>query len=153
MSKIYVASSWGNILQPGIVGALRSVGHEVYDFKNPRPGDNGFHWSEVDGGWKEWDLKRYREALNHPIAVDGFHSDLDAMIRADTCVLVLPCGRSAHLEAGWFIGQGKPTFIFALEPCEPELMYKMANGILISMDELFDAVGTPKITAEAKCPE
>ena len=27
-------------------------------------------------------------------------ADLDAMLWAETCVLVLPCGRSAHTEAG-----------------------------------------------------
>ena len=27
----------------------------------------------------------------------------------DTFVLVLPCGRSAHLELGWAVGQGKRT--------------------------------------------
>jgi hypothetical protein len=33
--KIYVASSWRNAEQPEIVGLLRDLGHEVYDFKNP----------------------------------------------------------------------------------------------------------------------
>lgn len=36
--KIYVASSWRNQYQPEVVATLRAVGHEVYDFKNPRPG-------------------------------------------------------------------------------------------------------------------
>lgn len=142
MSKIYVASSWRNMMQSAIVTALRSVGHEVYDFKNPKPGDNGFHWSEIDGGWKSWNTDQYRQALRHPVAQDGFTSDFRAMEWADACVLVLPCGRSAHLEAGWFIGQGKPTYILMLEPSEPELMYLMASRVVLSLDELFDWLGT-----------
>lgn len=42
LRKVYVASSWRNLLQPGVVSALRSMGHWVYDFKNPSEGDKGF---------------------------------------------------------------------------------------------------------------
>lgn len=40
--KIYVASSWRNERQPEVVEHLRSFGYEVYDFRNPAPGDTGF---------------------------------------------------------------------------------------------------------------
>ena len=39
----------------------------------------------------------------------------------------MPCGRSAHLEAGWAIGQDKPTCILLCDKQDPELMYKMAS--------------------------
>lgn len=54
-----------------------------------------------------WSTDQYRAALEHPIAQAGFKSDFDAMQWADVCVLVLPCGRSAHSEAGWMKGAGK----------------------------------------------
>ncbi|KKN24633.1 hypothetical protein LCGC14_0893170, partial [marine sediment metagenome] len=76
--KIYVASSWRNDHQPGVVHDLREAGHEVYDFRNPREGDNGFHWSDIDPGWETWSPARYRECLEHPIAKAGFQSDMDA---------------------------------------------------------------------------
>lgn len=31
--RVYVATSWRNEFQPGVVAALREDGHEVYDFK------------------------------------------------------------------------------------------------------------------------
>ncbi len=50
------------------------------------------------------------------------------------CVLVLPCGLSAHLEAGFAIGRGKPTVFYASSPIanvsegfSPELMYLLAR--------------------------
>ena len=140
--KIYVASSWRNPLQGKMVELLRSHGHEVYDFKNPRPGDNGFHWSEIDLNWKEWEPSAFRDGLSHSIAEAGFRSDFDAMKWADACVLCLPCGRSAHLEAGWFIGAGKPCFIYlpTYQPCEPELMYKMAYAVCVGGEEILKAV-------------
>jgi len=156
--NIYVASSWRNNRQSEVVEVLRASGYKVYDFKNPRAGDNGFHWSEIDPDWKRWSPEKYRHALDHPIAQDGFNSDFAAMRAADVCVLVLPCGRSAHIEAGWFVGCGKLLYIliehgghsYDDSPCgvcgdmdgchggvEPELMYRMADGgIATSIDDL-----------------
>lgn len=133
--KIYVASSWRNERQQEIVKSLRDLGHEVYDFKNPFHGNTGFSWSDIDPDWKDWTVEQYREALNHPVAKDGYKSDFDAMEWADTFLLVLPCGRSAHLELGWACGQGKETLIL-LDQMEPELMINMVDHICVDMNEV-----------------
>ena len=99
MSKIYLSSSWRNPYQPLVVKALREAGHEVYDFRNPSSGDEGFKWKNVDGLWEKWSNDDYINALNHPVAERGFKNDFDAMVWADVCILLLPCGRSAHSEA------------------------------------------------------
>jgi len=137
--RIYVASSWRNDYQPEVVRGLREVGHDVYDFRNPTDGDHGFHWSEIDGDWKQWTVEQYINNLRNPIARDGFAKDYDAMCASDGCVLLCPCGRSAHLEAGWFIGRGKPTWILAARE-EPELMYKLATGIHGGMGSMLLAI-------------
>lgn len=134
--NIYVASSWRNDYQPEVVRALRELDHEVYDFKNPKPGDDGFRWSEIDGGWQNWTAERYVAALQHPIAESGFKSDWDAMLWADVGVLVLPSGRSAHIEAGYFAGAGKPLLILLGGEVVPELMYKMADSIHVGLGPL-----------------
>lgn len=136
--KIYVASSWRNAHQPFVVEHLAEQGCEVYDFRNPPHGRGGFAWSDIDPEWQHWSPRQWREALKHPLAVEGFKSDMDAMLWADACVLVLPCGRSAHLEAGWFVGRGKPAVFLALEPVEPDLMVAMGSGVLTSYTELSD---------------
>ena len=58
------------------------------------------------------------------------------MLRADTCVLVLPCGRSAHTEAGWFAGNGLKTIVYMPEKQEPELMYKLFDQVVGDLDSL-----------------
>jgi hypothetical protein len=136
--KIYVASSWRNAHQPSVVEHLRSAGHEVYDFRNPPHGDSGFAWSDIDPDWQTWTPKQWREALKHPLAVDGFKSDRDGMEWAEACVLVLPSGRSSHLEAGWMIGKGKRCAVFAPEPVEPDLMVGLCDGFVTTFDELND---------------
>lgn len=131
-------------MQPTVVETLRVVGHEVYDFRNPFGGGRGFHWSEIDPNWQQWTPAHYRVALRHPIADQGFESDLAAMIWADVCVLVLPCGRSAHTEAGWMAGQGRTVYALITEPTEPELMYRLFNDVMTSIDELSIALRTPE---------
>ena len=133
--RIYVASSWRNPFQADVVAALKRDGHLVYDFKNPRPGNSGFSWSAIDPNWKQWTADQYVAALDHPIAKAGYASDFNAMKWADTFVLVLPCGRSAHLELGWAAGQGKQTIIITRTGEEPELMAKMCDHICTSIDE------------------
>jgi len=134
--KIYVASSWRNVLQPSVVTRLREEGHSVYDFRHPTKDNDGFSWAKIDPNWLAWDPRQFRAALDHPIAKEGFSYDIKALEGADATVLVLPCGRSAHLELGYAAGRDQRTFILATEPTEPELMYLMCESIAITIDEL-----------------
>ena len=138
--RIYVASSWRNVYYPDVVDNLRAAGHDVYDFRNPPSGDPGFKWSNVDPHYMEWKPEEYRDHLGHPKAIKQFGNDIEAMEACDTCVLMLPCGRSAHTEAGWFAGRGKKVLAFIPEKQEPELMYKLFSGVCCSMEELIEAL-------------
>lgn len=138
MAKIYIASSWRNKYYPEVVDKLREAGHEVYDFRNPPHGRGGFHWSDVDPDFQNWTVKQYREGLKDPWSETQFKSDLDALTWADTCVLVLPCGRSAHTEAGWMAGKGKKTVAYIPEMQEAELMYKLFDFVSGDIDEIIE---------------
>lgn len=138
--KIYVASSWRNEYYPEVVKKLREVGLDVYDFRNPPSGDEGFHWYNVSERWLDWTPEEYRDNLKHPLAERQFMNDIDAMESCDACVLVLPCGRSAHTEAGWFAGKGKKTIAYIPEKQEPELMYKLFHRVVCSLEELLTAI-------------
>jgi len=148
--RVYVASSWRNEIQPAVVTAARAAGHEVYDFKNPRPGEHGFHWSEVDREWQSWTKASFRTMLNHPVARNGFESDWQAMEWADACIMVMPCGRSAHIEAGYFVGAGK-RLIILLSNGEPELMYRMAGHLAVTVEEAVRALAINKQKKGATC--
>ena len=112
--KVYVASSWRNEYYPDVVEKLRKAGHDVYDFRNPPSGDPGFKWNSVSEAYMEWTPQQYRN--------------------------ILPCGRSAHTEAGWFAGKGRTTIAYIPERQEPELMYKLFSGVCCSIDELIEAL-------------
>lgn len=136
MAKIYVASSWKNSFYPDVVKRLEDEGHDVYDFRNPPDGGSGFHWSDIDENTEKWTFEEYSEGLRHPLAQKQFKADLMSLDWADTCVLVLPCGRSAHTEAGWMAGKGKRVFVYMPEMQEPELMYKLFDGVFNDINDL-----------------
>lgn len=137
MAKIYVASSWRNTYYPEVVAKLREAGHEVYDFRNPPHGGNGFRWTDIDDNAPSWTFEQYAEGLHHPKAERQFHADLEALEWADACVLVLPCGRSAHTEAGWMAGRGKKVLVYIPKMEEPELMYKLFDKVV---DNTYDLI-------------
>ena len=158
---VYVASSWRNMRQPSICATLRTAGIHHYDFRNPE-GGTGFSWREVRPApeivdtilgpvdnaaripAKGTDLvpaAEYLSMVDHPRAIDGFEEDFAAMQRADAFLLVLPCGRSAHLELGWAVGAGKRTAILLDDPVEPELMYRMVDLVTPDLADVFRWMG------------
>ena len=140
MAKIYVASSWRNKYYPEVVQFLREQGHDVFDFRNPPDGKGGFFWKDVDPDWENWSVEDYVKNLGHEWSEYGFRRDYDAMKEADVCVLVLPCGRSAHTEAGWMAGAGKKVIAYIPEKQEPELMYKIFSAVVGSLEEVQAAI-------------
>ena len=67
--------------------------------------------------------------LEHPIAIEGHRSDMQALIDCEAVVFVRPCGCSASWELGFAMGRGKSAFVVQYEPAEPELMFRGARII------------------------
>jgi len=125
-----------------VVQALRDRGHVVYDFRNPEPGDTGFQWPQCATPVQLKDPVRFRnEVLAHPIVKAAFDKDLKALAAAEATVLVLPGGRSAHMELGWAAGFGQKTIVLLDDPLsEPELMYLVNTSVCVSLEEVFSAL-------------
>lgn len=138
--KVYVASSWRNEYYTDVVRSLVEAGHSVYDFRNPPSGGHGFKWSEIDADFTQWTPEQCREGLSHPLAVKQFRNDEQAMADCDTCIMVLPCGRSAHTEAGWFAGKGRRVIVLLPTKQEPELMYGLFDKVCVNISEVLLAL-------------
>lgn len=147
--KVYVASSWRNDLQPEVVKALRESGHLVYDFKDPIQG-GGFYWGDIDSDWQNWNLSEaFFKCHSNEAAVQGFINDAAAIRDCDILVLVLPCGRSAHLEAGVAVGLGKEVVILSTEPkMEAELMYMYASDVFTSIEAMIKSLEEKSVTSD-----
>ena len=140
--KIYLASSWQNKEYEQVLNTLRLEGYETYDFKHPENKElSSFDWEKLNKKYNRWTCSDFKKALNHPETIKAFQKDFQAMQEADICVLLLPCGRSAHSEAGWMKGNGKKVFILYLsENPKPELMYRMYDDYLTETMELIERI-------------
>jgi hypothetical protein len=135
--RVYVASSWRNSFQQSVVAAIRGIGMEVYDFRHPSEGDYGFSWSQCASKDDLLSPRRFRDVLSLAVPQAAFKKDMTALAGADVTVLVLPCGRSAHLELGWAAGHGQRTIVLFDDPIsEPELMYLACTDLCIDLADV-----------------
>jgi nucleoside 2-deoxyribosyltransferase len=140
--RIYLASSWRNAAYPDVLAALRAAGHDVYDFRS-----GGFSWKNVDPNYLNWSNAEFVDRVNNYAANGQFNADLNALDECDTLVLLQPCGRSAHLEAGYCVGKNKQVIVFLDGKSEPELMYRLTSGFVDNIESLLSALsmaGDPK---------
>jgi hypothetical protein len=136
MSKspvIYLIGSLKNDQIPHMANKIRKLGFEVFDdWFSPGP--------EADDFWRNYEKVRgssYKQALSnyagkHVFEFDKFHID-----RADIGILYMPGGKSAHLELGYMLGQGKKGYVlFDEEPERWDVMYQFATAVCFSFEEL-----------------
>ena len=137
--NIYLIGSLRNPKIPYLANELRLLGYEVFDdWFAPGP--------EADDKWQEYERSRghsYKEALQGYAAKHIFEFDLSHLSHADIGLLALPAGKSCHIELGWLIGRGVPSYVlFDKEPERWDLMYQFANDVFFTKEELFDSFTT-----------
>lgn len=130
--KIYLASSWRMKRVVEVVAEkLREWDHEVDAFCEPREGRYTFdarELADLDGNPESIDAIRMCESEQ---GRQAFAEDRRWIDWADAIVLILPSGRSAHLEAGYAVGRGKGLFVFGEFPGgEWEVMYGFADRLV-----------------------
>ena len=133
---IYLIGSLRNPEVPRIAAKLRDAELEVFD-------DWYAAGPEADDKWRDYERERgrtYRQALNGYAARHVFDFDRHHLERASAVVLVLPAGKSGHLELGWALGQGKKGYILLDSPERWDVMYQFADGVFETVDELVAAL-------------
>ena len=132
MSKIYIIGSLRNANVREIGHALREAGHEVFDDWHACHPDSDTHW-------REYEIERgrgFQQALDGPFVAHSFAFDKENLDAADIGVLVLPAGKSGHLELGYMVGSGKRGIILLdKEPERWDVMYCFAK-VVSSIEEL-----------------
>lgn len=144
IKKVYIV---GSLRNPKIVDfdvALTDLGYDVFS--------GWFGAGETaDQSWKFYEQAKgntFREGLYSNAAQHIFQFDRRFLDRADIAVLLLPAGRSGHLEIGYATGRKKRTFVVFEE--EPEdrwdVMYNFVERVFFSQKEFLDfmAAGAPK---------
>jgi len=141
--KIYIATSWKNEEQVRLMArVLRECGHEVFAFcEKERPGGlESFVFGKGDfeeafsgGEIPPWDL-----FCDYDMPTRAYECDKAGLDWCDTVVLLLPSGRSSHLEAGYAVGRGKDLVIYGdLPDGEYDVMYSFAQARIAQLPPLF----------------
>jgi len=141
---IYLIGSLRNPEIPKIAKVLREAGFETFD-------DWYAAGPEADDKWRDYEVGRgrsFKEALQGYAAGHVFEFDFKHLKRADTVVLVLPAGKSGHLELGWSLGQGKRGYILLDNPERFDVMYKLATGVFDKLEDLVSEITDRPLTFE-----
>lgn len=100
----------------------------------------------ADDSWQKYETLRghnYKEALRGYAAGHVFDFDHRHLARSTHVILVMPCGKSGHLELGWACGKGKKGYVlFDKEPERWDQMYQFAiessGDVFFNDQELID---------------
>lgn len=133
---VYLIGSLRNERIPDFATELEALtGYEVFaDWFTPGPQADDYLQAYIA---KRRTTAGIRAALDSYAARHVFEFDKEHLDRADAAVLLMPAGKSGHLELGYTIGRGKPGFIlFDEEPERVDIMLQFATGITFSREEL-----------------
>lgn len=130
---IYLIGSLRNPKIAEIGRAMRK--HEIDVF------DSWFAAGPIaDDSWRDYERSKgisYWDAIQGIAAQHVFNFDKKWLDKCDAAVLVYPAGKSAHMELGYIIGQGKPGYILMEEDQERwDVMLGFATDIFMSVDEM-----------------
>lgn len=127
----------GSLRNPAIADIASNLEAELNALRLGPPVEVFASWAgagpEADDHWKAYETARgrdYKGALASHAAEHIFAFDKKFLDRADAVVLILPAGRSGHLELGYAIGTGKPGFIVLDDPDRWDVMYRFATAVI-----------------------
>lgn len=135
-NPIYLIGSLRNPEIPLLAQYLRQLGYNIFD-------DWYAAGPEADDIWKTYEIQRgrdYPQALKSHHADEVFGFDKKHLDRSQGCILVLPAGKSCHLEFGYMIGKGRWGIILLDSPDRWDIMYRFATGIVYTREELVNSI-------------
>lgn len=134
-TDFYIASRYRNkdiVLE--LAEKIRSKGKTVYVFLESNASLNNVANLETD---PEEAMKKFEAIENwkeDPKVKEVFESDMNAIKNADTLLLLLPAGKSAHIEAGVAHGLGKKLILIG-EQKETESLYLIFSEHYQTIDD------------------
>ncbi len=130
---IYLIGALKNPEIPKYTNALAELGFQVFS--------DWWAASEDADDWLRDYYKvrgyNYKQTLASPAAQHIFNFDRKWLDLADIGIMVMPAGKSGHLELGYIKGRGKPGYIlFDKEPERVDIMHNFANEVFFNLEEL-----------------
>lgn len=132
MKSMYIIGSLRNEEIPEIAKSLRDLGFDAFD-------DWYAAGPIADDCWKSYEEQRgntYKDALKGYAAKHVFEFDKYHLNRCDSALLVLPAGKSGHLELGYMAGLGKETYVLLDHPDRWDIMYQFATKVFENREDM-----------------
>lgn len=132
--RVYLIGSLRNPEVPNVATLLRAQDWEVFD-------DWYAAGPEADDYWQKYEEARgrtYEQALRGYAAQHVFNFDKLHLTRSDVVVLLMPAGKSGHLEFGWSTGKTGARGVICM-PHQPErwdVMYAFADRVCVGVPAL-----------------
>ncbi len=140
--KIYLASSWKcEGIVKSVYDKLVSLGYKVDAFCKEDIGRYVFSFQEIENQGIKLSGLNCKTMLEQPQTKRAFKEDKKWIDWCDVCIMLLPCGNSAHLEAGYAKGSGKKLIICdirGLKKGEFDVMYGFADLITDNIEEILN---------------
>lgn len=134
---IYIIGSLRNEKIPVVGNAVRAAGFEAFD---------DWHGTgpKADDYWLEYEKLRgrsYAEALAGRAAQNTFALDRDNILRSEGVIMVMPAGKSGHMEFGYARRGGIPGVILLDgEPERYDVMYNFASLVTSDLAAAIDHI-------------
>ncbi len=132
----FVSGRWrnrDNVLD--LTRRIRKKGYQVYCFLEA---SHSVHRVNND---PEEDMQRFEKLdwRNDPYVKEVFHNDMNGEKNSDAFVMLLPAGKSCHIEAGVAYGMRKKCILIG-EQKEAESLYLIFNETYSSVDEFLKTI-------------
>lgn len=132
----FVSGRWrnrDNVLD--LTNKIRTKGYEVYCFLEAS------HSTHRINNDPEADMQTFEKLdwRNDPYVESVFENDMNGEKNSDTFVLLLPAGKSCHIEAGVAFGLGKKCILIG-EQKEAESLYLIFSKVYSTVDEFLQTI-------------
>lgn len=134
--QYFIASRWRNRDQVlDLLQKLRAKGKTVFCFLEAPHALNRIQNDP------EEDMKKFeaRDWKTDPYVKEVFNNDMNAEKEAECIIMLLPAGRSAHIEAGVAYGMRKKCILIG-EQKEAESLYLIFNEFYPTIDSFIESI-------------
>lgn len=137
ISSIYLIGSLRNPRIPELAETLRDSGFDVFDDWYAAGPEADDYWQRYESGrGRGYNAALKGYAAQHTLAFDRHHLE-----RCDAAVLLMPAGKSGHIELGYVCGLGKPAYVLLDKvPDRYDVMYAFTKGVFEDVDHMIAAI-------------
>jgi len=140
--QYFIASRWRNKeIVEELTEKIRNKGKTVYCFLEEETNNSEIKITKEDLSPDDFmnKFESIPDWKNNPEVRKIFEIDMSALKNSEKLILLLPAGKSAHIEAGVAYGMGKTCIVIG-EQTEAQSLYLIFNKFYNSIDDFISTL-------------